>query len=104
MLEARVRLGGRCQTGVFKGESFDVGGHWIGAHQPRVRKMIESQGLKFKAQFDEGKHILRMFGKYAPLSLLGSLSVTCFICVLSDALALTCVCVCVCGMVIGCEK
>ena len=63
-MEARVRVGGRCQTGTYKGESFDVGGHWIGAHQPRVRKLIESQGLKFKAQYDEGKHVLRLFKQY----------------------------------------
>jgi monoamine oxidase len=43
VLEARVRLGGRCQTGQYGGESFDFGGHWIGAHQPRVRRMITGQ-------------------------------------------------------------
>jgi monoamine oxidase len=62
VLEARVRLGGRCQTGEYAGESFDFGGHWIGAHQPRVRRLISGQGLKFKAQYDEGIHVLRMFG------------------------------------------
>ena len=52
VLEARVRTGGRVQTGTYQGESFDVGGHWVGAQQPRIRKLIEEFGLKTKEQFD----------------------------------------------------
>ncbi len=56
-----MRVGGRCQTGEYEGEAFDVGGHWIGAHQPRVRKLLSDRGFQFKAQFDQGTHVLRMF-------------------------------------------
>jgi monoamine oxidase len=63
VLEARVRVGGRCQTGEYDGEAFDVGGHWIGAQQPRVRKLLTDRGFQFKAQFDQGTHVLRMFNQ-----------------------------------------
>lgn len=63
VVEARVRLGGRCQTGTFEGEAFDVGGHWIGAQQPRVTELLKSRGYELKHQYDEGTHVLRMFGK-----------------------------------------
>jgi monoamine oxidase len=62
VLEARVRIGGRCQTGEYQGEHFDFGGHWIGAHQPRIRQMISDMGYHMKPQYDEGTHFLRMFG------------------------------------------
>lgn len=61
LLEARVRVGGRCQTGMYESEAFDLGGHWVGAHQPRVRQLLTDRGFEFKRQWDAGTHVLRMF-------------------------------------------
>eukprot|EP01012_Entosiphon_sulcatum_P030874 TRINITY_DN3837_c0_g1_i2.p1 TRINITY_DN3837_c0_g1~~TRINITY_DN3837_c0_g1_i2.p1 ORF type:complete len:469 (+),score=124.16 TRINITY_DN3837_c0_g1_i2:27-1409(+) len=63
VLEARGRIGGRCVTQQVRGEWFDFGGHWIGAHQPRIRKMIEDFGFKMKPQYDEGKHVVTILGQ-----------------------------------------
>ncbi len=57
-----VRLGGRCQTGEYKGEAFDVGGHWISSIQPRVMQLLSERNFKTKDQYDEGRHVMRLRG------------------------------------------
>ena len=58
VLESRVRIGGRCQTGVFLGEHFDVGGHWIGAHQ--VEKIGWLYGIEKESDhFASRDHLFR---------------------------------------------
>jgi monoamine oxidase len=63
VVEARIRLGGRCQTGEYSGEFFDLGGHWIGGHQPRIRQLIDEIGLETKKQYDSGTHMLCLLQK-----------------------------------------
>lgn len=50
VLEARDRVGGRTQSVTFHGDAIDIGGQWLGPHQPLMLKLVEDLGLQTKRQ------------------------------------------------------
>lgn len=62
VLEARDRVGGRSRRGELQGRVVDLGGQWLGAHQPRLRALAAEFGAVTCPQYDEGSTLLDVNG------------------------------------------
>ncbi len=58
VLEARDRVGGRTCSVPVRGATFDVGGQWIGARQPRLQALIDEFGLETFPTYHSGTKLL----------------------------------------------
>ncbi|MCC6645939.1 MAG: FAD-dependent oxidoreductase [Polyangiaceae bacterium] len=58
VLEARDRVGGRTWSQPVGAATFDLGGQWIGAEQPRVAALARELGLTTFPSYHRGKKVL----------------------------------------------
>lgn len=63
VLEARARIGGRLHTERVGRAPFDLGGQWIGPHQPRVHALVRELSLGIFDTHQRGDAILRVDGR-----------------------------------------
>lgn len=63
VLEARDRVGGRTLSRRIGGATFDLGGQWLGAHQPRLAALAAELGVKTFRTYDTGKKVLDAAGR-----------------------------------------
>lgn len=63
VLEARDRVGGRTMEGNLLGQSFDLGGQWVGPQQKRIMNLCRELGLETFPQHTAGYQLLEMKGK-----------------------------------------
>ena len=68
VLEARDRVGGRTLSRRFGPATFDLGGQWLGAHQPRLAALAGELGVKTFRTFDTGKKVLDVAGRTSTYS------------------------------------
>lgn len=68
VLEARDRVGGRTLSRRFGPATFDLGGQWLGAHQPRLAALASELGVKTFRTFDTGKKVLDVAGRTSTYS------------------------------------
>ncbi|MCB1306245.1 MAG: FAD-dependent oxidoreductase, partial [Leptospiraceae bacterium] len=65
VLEARDRVGGRTMEGSLLGQSFDLGGQWVGPTQKKIMALIKELGLETFPQHASGYQLVEMKGKLA---------------------------------------
>lgn len=63
VVEARDRVGGRTWSRSIGGAMFDLGGQWLGAHQPRLAALANELGVTPFHTFDTGKKVLDVRGR-----------------------------------------
>ena len=68
VLEARDRVGGRTLSRRFGPATFDLGGQWLGAHQPRLAQLADELHVKTFRTFDTGKKVLDVAGRTSTYS------------------------------------
>ena len=68
LLEARDRVGGRTFSKQIGKATFDVGGQWLGADQPRLASLVRELSVKTFPTFHEGKKVLELHGKHSTYS------------------------------------
>lgn len=63
VVEARDRVGGRTLSRRFGPATFDLGGQWLGAHQPRLAALAAELGVRTFKTYDTGKKVLDAAGR-----------------------------------------
>ena len=63
LLEARDRVGGRVKSGTIAGRPVDLGGMWVGRHQPRLLDLLRRYGIPTAPQFVRGRCITEIGGR-----------------------------------------
>jgi len=63
VLEARDRVGGKMHTVEIDGCRVDLGAHWIGPKQPRLRALADEFGVAVEKQYLDGRHVLALAGE-----------------------------------------
>lgn len=63
VLEARDRVGGLMDTVEVDGCAIDLGAHWVGPTQTRVRALAGEFGVGIEPQFQDGRHHLLVGGR-----------------------------------------
>ncbi|HWZ87101.1 MAG TPA: flavin monoamine oxidase family protein [Thermoanaerobaculia bacterium] len=62
VLDARDRVGGRVKAGRIAGQTVDLGGQWVGAHQPRLIALLREYGIATTPQLVAGRGITELRG------------------------------------------
>ena len=63
VLEARDRVGGRTLSRALGRGTFDLGGQWLGADQPRLAALVRELGLATFPTHHRGRKVLELRGK-----------------------------------------
>ena len=63
VLEARDRVGGRTQSEVIRGATFDLGGQWIGPGQRRMAALCQEFGIETFPTWHTGTKVLECMGR-----------------------------------------
>ena len=62
VLDARDRVGGRVKPGKVAGQTVDLGGQWVGAHQTRLRALLAEYRIATTPQWVRGRDITEVRG------------------------------------------